>query len=663
VCGIAGFFFPDGPGPVDLRLLRRMTGALDHRGPDERGFYVDDRAGLGHARLSIIDLATGSQPMHNEDESLWIVFNGEIYNYIELREALEKKGHRFYTGSDTEVILHQFEEDGPDCLRRLNGQFAFAVYDNREKRLFLARDRLGILPLHYARIRDCFLFASEIKAIFQHEGMGREIDPIVLDQIFTFWTPLPGKTAFLNVHELPPGHLMTVSEGGSRVQRYWDIPFSPPGEQRRDSSDRLTESVREILLDAVRIRLREDVEVGTYLSGGLDSSGITSLVARYFNHEVQSFGIRFEESAFDEGGPQQTAVSFLGTRHHDLLAGNRAIGESLQRVILYCEKPILRTAPAPLFLLSEKVRQNGIKVVLTGEGADEVFGGYNIFRETKVRAFWSKFPESTVRPRLVRKLYPYLFQDAKHPAFLTAFFGRDLQDTGNPFYSHLIRWRNSSRNKQYFSPEVRSRIGAYDGLEDLTRHLPDGYSRWDVFSKAQYLESSLFMSNYLLSSQGDRMAMAHSVEIRLPFLDHRLWEFMGQVPPRRKMPGLDEKHLLKRCLRRDLPESILKRNKHPYRAPNRQSLMHPAAVERTKELLSEGSVRRAGMFHPGRVQNLLQKITGATQLNETDDMALVGIVTAQMLHMDMVGNFTRIPDDDRGGILIDRRPESGASGA
>jgi len=658
VCGIAGIFFPEGPGSVDLRLLRRMTGALDHRGPDERGFYVDDRAGLGHARLSIIDLATGTQPMHNEDGSLWIVYNGEVYNYIELRETLQKKGHRFYTGSDTEVILHQFEEDGPDCLRHLNGQYAFAIFDNRKKRLFLARDRLGILPLYFAQLNDTFLFASEIKAIFQHDGMRREFDPIALDQIFTFWTPLPGKTAFQDVHELAPGHHMTVSEGGIQVQKYWDIPFSPPGQYRQESPDRLTESIREILLDAVRIRLRADVEVGTYLSGGLDSSGITSLVARYFNHEVQSFGIRFEEPAFDESGPQQVAVSFLGTRHHDLLADNRAIGESLPQVVLHCEKPILRTAPAPLFLLSKRVRQNKIKVVLTGEGADEVFGGYNIFRETKVRAFWSKFPESSVRPRLVRKLYPYLFQNAKHPAFLTAFFGRDLEDTQNPFYSHLIRWRNSSRNKQYFSREVQSRIGAYDGLDDLSRHLPGDYSGWDVFSKAQYLESFLFMSNYLLSSQGDRMAMAHSVEIRLPFLDHRLWEFMGQVPPRRKMPGLDEKFLLKRCLKQDLPESILKRNKHPYRAPNRQSLLHPSIAERTSELLSESAVSRAGLFHPGRVQKMLQKITRASQLNEVDDMALVGIVTSQMLHREMVEHFTKVPDEDRAWPIIDKRPES-----
>jgi asparagine synthase (glutamine-hydrolysing) len=262
----------------------------------------------------------------------------------------------------------------------------------------------------------------------------------------------------------------------------------------------------------------------------------------------------------------------------------------------------------------------------------------------------------------VRKLYPYLFHDAKHSAFLTAFFGRDLEDTQNPFYSHLIRWRNSSRNKQYFSREVQSRIGAYDGLDDLARHLPGDYFRWDVFSKAQYLESFLFMSNYLLSSQGDRMAMAHSVEIRLPFLDHRLWEFMGQVPPRRKMPGLEEKYLLKRCFRKDLPESILKRNKHPYRAPNRQSLLHPSIAERTSELLSESSVRRAGLFHPERVQKMLQKITRASQLNEVDDMALVGIVTAQMLHRGMVENFTKVPDEDKDRPIIDKRPESAHAG-
>ena len=658
MCGIAGFFFTEGRGSADLRLLKRMTAALNHRGPDETGFYVDDRAGLGHARLSIIDLATGGQPMHNEDESLWIVFNGEVYNYIELRDTLSKKGHRFHTESDTEVILHQFEEDGADCLRHLNGQFAFAILDNRQKRLFLARDRLGILPLYYTRIRDCFLFASEIKAVFQHEGVRRSVDPAALDQIFTFWAPLPGKTAFQDIHELPPGHHMTVSQAGIHVRKYWDIPLSPPDLYLQESADSLAESVREILLDAVRIRLRADVEVGAYLSGGLDSSGITSLVARHFNRGVQSFGIRFEEPAFDEGGPQETAVSFLGIRHHGCLATNRAIGESLPEVVRHCEKPILRTAPAPLFLLSDRVRRNRIKVVLTGEGADEVFGGYNIFRETKVRAFWAKFPESSVRPRLVRKLYPYLFQNARHPAFLAAFFGRDLEDTRNPFYSHLIRWRNSSRNRQFFSGEVQSQIAGYDAVEDLRLRLPEDFFKLDVFSRAQYLETLLFMSNYLLSSQGDRMAMAHSVEIRLPFLDHRLWEFMGRVPPRRKMPGLDEKHILKRCFSQDLPRSILGRSKHPYRAPNRQSLLDPAVAERTLELLSEGPIRRAGMFDPLKVRKILQKVSEASELNEVDDMALVGIVSSQLLHRAMVENFTRAPDEDGDRPVVDRRQES-----
>jgi asparagine synthase (glutamine-hydrolysing) len=657
MCGIAGFFSTKGDGAADLSLLRRMTRALDHRGPDGLGFYVDNRAGLGHARLSIIDLATGAQPMHNEDESLWIVFNGEIYNYVELRRELAKKGHSFYTQSDTEVVLHQFEEDGPDCVHRLNGQFAFAIFDSRKKSLFLARDRLGILPLVHAQIHGLFLFASEIKAIFQHDGMHRLIDPIALDQIFTFWAPLPGKTAFQDVHELPPGCHMTVSEAGIRVRKYWDIPFSPPGQHRRESSENLAEAVRGILMDAVRIRLRADVEVGTYLSGGLDSSGITSLVARYFNRDVQTFGIRFEESAFDESGPQQAAVSFLGTRHHDFVATDRAIGETLRDVVLHCEKPVLRTAPAPLFLLSEKVRQNRIKVVLTGEGADELFGGYNIFRETKIRAFWSKFPESLVRPRLVRRLYPYLFKGAQHTAFLTAFFGRDLEDTGNPFYSHLIRWRNTSRIKQFFSGDVRSQVVGYDALEDLKGRLPPEYFGWDAFSRAQYLESCLFMSNYLLSSQGDRMAMAHSVELRPPFLDHRLWEFMGTVPPHRKMPGLEGKFLLKRCLRGDLPGGILAREKHPYRAPIRQSLLDPAVAERTAELLSEGSVRDAGLFDPGKVGKILKKIAGAARSNETDDMALVGVATSQMLHREFIGNFTKARDDDRDRPVIDRRTE------
>ena len=267
MCGIAGIVNLREPRPIHLPLVEQMVGALDHRGPDGSGIYVDDWAALGHARLSIIDLAGGSQPIHNEDKSLWIVFNGEIFNYPELRADLTGRGHRFYTSTDTEVILHLYEEKGPSCLDDLNGQFAFAIWSPVSRELFLARDRVGILPLHYTVSGDTLSFASEIKSIFASPDVPRALDPIALDQIFTFWTTLPGRTAFRNVKELPPGHYLTVRNGRLTLSKYWDLPFFPPHEQLSIPPGELRERTLELLRDAVRIRLRADVAVGCYLSG------------------------------------------------------------------------------------------------------------------------------------------------------------------------------------------------------------------------------------------------------------------------------------------------------------------------------------------------------------------------------------------------------------
>ena len=422
MCGIAGICTLVGSKRISAESIIRMAGALNHRGPDETGIYLDDSIGLGHTRLSIIDLSGGSQPIHNEDETLWIIYNGEIFNYLELKEDLIKRGHRFYTSSDTEVILHLFEEKGPSCLRQLNGQFALAIWNSKSKELFLARDRMGIRPLHYIVHDHRIIFASEIKAIFMNEEVPRRIDPIAIDQIFTFWTTLPGRTVFQGIQELLPGHFLVVRNGEISIRKYWDIPFSQPGEQLDWPVERICEEIQGLLHDAIRVRLRADVPVGCYLSGGLDSSGITSLVKNKFNNRLRTFGIRFEQGEFDESKYQDCMIDVLKTDHTNLQVTNENIGAVFSDVIWHCEKPILRTAPAPLFMLSKTVRDNGFKVVLTGEGADEVFGGYNIFRETLVRKFWARQPASRLRPLLIGKLYPYIFNDPRLKTTLQAFF-------------------------------------------------------------------------------------------------------------------------------------------------------------------------------------------------------------------------------------------------
>lgn len=396
--------------------------------------------------------------------------------------------------------------------------------------------------------------------------------------------------------------------------------------------------------------------VGCYLSGGLDSSGITAKVVRNFNSRVRTFGIRFEEAAFDEGSHQRLMVDYLGVDHQEIVATNRRIGESFPEVVRHCEKPLLRTAPAPLFLLSDLVNRSGFKVVLTGEGADEFFGGYNIYREAKVRRFWSRQPDSPWRPDLLGRLYPYIFKNPRLVPSLRSFFGKGLDHADGPFFSHLIRWENTAKCKTFFSPDLKSRIGEYSGRDELLTQLPPDFQTWDYYSRAQYLESTIFLSNYLLSSQGDRVAMAHSLEIRVPFLDYRIMEYMARVPSRWKTLGLDEKHLLKKVFRDTLPEPILRRAKHPYRAPISQSLLSRGADDYAGELLSPTALQSAGLFDPVRVAMLLKKARASDNLSETDNMALVGILSSQLVHRQFVENpETAAPSPRRPNLVIDGR--------
>lgn len=629
MCGIAGIIpFRDSPLASRERIAA-MTAALHHRGPDESGLYLDNHAALGHARLSIIDLSSGTQPIHNEDETLWIVFNGEIFNYPELREELIAKGHRFYTTSDTEPILHLYEEKGATCVEDLNGQFAFAIWDTKNRSCFLARDRIGIRPLYYTETGPELIFASEIKSIFTNPGVPREIDPVAMDQTFTFWAPLPGRTPFKRIRELPAGHTLTVQNGETDLVRYWNMPFAPKEHQLDSSPDSLCEEIQSLLKEATRIRLRADVPVGTYLSGGLDSSGITALVAQNFNRDVPTFGIRFEDATYDEGTCQREMVDFLGVNHTELCASDAAISAALPDVIWHSEKPLLRTAPAPLYLLSQEVRKHDLKVVLTGEGSDEIFGGYNIFREAIVRRFWARCPQSPRRAGLIEQLYPYIFKDPKLRPMMQAFFARGLENTDDPLYSHRLRWENTARIKGYFSADLKAAVGSYSGLDELREALPTEFSTWDHLTQAQYLESTLFLSTYLLSSQGDRMAMGNSVEIRLPFLDPNLMEFMGRVPSIWKILGLKEKYLLKKSFRGILPDSIALRPKHPYRAP----------APLLNEQLLQAARRETGLFDPIRVDRLIKKLEATPALSETDSMALTGIITTQLLHEQYIETF------------------------
>ena len=417
MCGIAGVLHPDAR-PVDAPSLRRMARALSHRGPDAEGYYERPGIGLGHRRLSIIDLSTGQQPLANEDGTVWVAFNGEIFNYVELRSDLEKRGHRFSTRSDTETLVHLYEELGPRFVERLNGQFAIALWDEPRRRLVLARDRVGIRPLFHATLADgTVLFGSEIKALLAHGALRAEIDPVAVGQISTLWVPVPPRTAFKGIAELGPGRML-VFDGGRRTEhQYWRHEFPREHEYEEHSCEHWQEQVRELLYDAVRLQLRADVPVATYLSGGLDSSILTAIVKRHHISNLTTFSVGFTDARFDERDFQRQMVDHLDTDHRHVDVDLDDIGNDFERVVWFAERPLMRTAPAPLLRLSALVRSAGIKVVLTGEGADEIFGGYNLFREDKVRRFWSRDPASDMRPALLSRLYGYVDRGAKAEAF------------------------------------------------------------------------------------------------------------------------------------------------------------------------------------------------------------------------------------------------------
>jgi asparagine synthase (glutamine-hydrolysing) len=630
MCGIAGKLNIAEREAVTVDELAAMLAMIRHRGPDEFGVLIKGPVGLASARLSIIDLAGGRQPIHNEDRSVWVVLNGEIFNYRELRAELVAAGHVFYTETDTEVLVHLYEEQGAGFVKALNGQFAIALWDDRRHELLLIRDRVGIRPLYYTQTGGRLHFASEVKAIFADQEVSVSLDLHALAQAFTLWTTLSPRSIFRGVWSVPPGHMLRVRDGALLVEPYWGIDFAVP-DPFPLGLDEAAEQLRALLSDATRLRLHADVPVGMYVSGGLDST-TTAALAREHGANLRTFGIGFEDPEYDESDYQALVVQHLGTAHSQVRCAADDIGRAFRHVVWHAEAPLLRTSPAPMYLLAELVHEHGYKVVLTGEGADEVLAGYNIFKEAWVRRGWARQPHSSLRPQLLRRLYPYLPRlSGETGGYLSAFFGQGLSDTDDPLYSHRLRWRNTARCRRFFSADVYAEVGNYDPTADVVATLPAEYGRWSPLGQAQYLESAIFMSEYLLSSQGDRMAMAHSVEGRYPFLDHRVIEFCAQLPPRFKLAGLDEKHILKRAVADLVPDAILRRPKRPYRAPITASLAGKAMPEWVAECLSADAVHRAGYFDPRAVERLLAQSRRGRRLGESDEMALVGIISVQLL--------------------------------
>lgn len=647
MCGICGVVSLAGPLELPDRLPERMIGSLRHRGPDEFGAWRDETCFLGHARLSIIDLATGQQPLCAEDDRHWIVFNGEIFNYPELTAELAGRGHQFRTRSDTEVIVHAYQEWGPRCVEHFNGQFAFALWDRRERSLFLARDRFGILPLFVARAGDHLLFASEMKALFAWPRASCRLDPERLAEVFTYWSTLPPATPFAGVAQVPPGTTAVCQVGQNAasppppeplpaclaVRRYWSPQFLPAREDarhpERPARARMVRDIRERLEAAAVIRLRADVPVGAYLSGGLDSSATTALIHTCTTNRLRTFSVGFQDPAYDESQWQQAMVAHLGTNHSAIEVGPEDIAGRFPDAIWHAEAPVLRMAPVPLHALSHLVRRHGWKVVLTGEGADEVFCGYNIFREAKVRHFWARRPQSPHRPLLLTRLYPYLTQSP--PQFLARFYGQGLERADDRFFSHRPRWQNTGMMTTFLTPDALRAVHAGEPEARLLASLPPQYDDWGPVARAQYLEMATFLAGYLLCSQGDRMLMSHSVEGRFPFLDHELADAALAMPAAARLPLLQEKALLKSAVADLIPPAILQRPKQPYRAPDAASFIGPMGRAMVAEALSPAALAAAGFWLPERVAALRRKWEAGRLTSARENMAFIGLLSTQLL--------------------------------
>lgn len=666
MCGIAGVLTEVGARPPGNEELRRMAMAIRHRGPDGFGSYVDDQVGLVHARLAVLDVEGGAQPLSNEDGSLWIAFNGEIFNYLELRRELEACGHRFRTRSDTEVIVHAYEEWGAQAWTKMNGQFAFALCDRRKHETWLVRDRVGIAPLFFARAAGAVVFGSEVKAILASGLVLPAVNDAALVEVFRYWSTPGPETVFAGVQQVPPGCAVHFDDRlRARQVRYFSQRFDTSGPNSRLTIAEASEVLGHLLRDAVRIRLRADVPVGAYLSGGLDSSIVAQLVRQLDTSRLQTFSVRFADARYDEGAAQERIARILGTSHHEILATAEILATELPNVIEHCETPLLRTAPIPMFVLSVLVRKLGMRVVLTGEGADEFLGGYDLFKEDGVRRFWARDPLSRTRPRLLTRIHPYIESSGKDGMW-QAFFARGLTDVDDPFYSHRPRWETTGWTTRFISRDVRASLDAEAAIQRLEAALPEGWRESGALERAQHIEIATFMSPYLLASQGDRALMSHGVEGRFPFLDPQVIEFVSTLAPRHKLRGLHDKIVLRRLARQWLPDEIASRPKWPYRAPIMQAFVGQSAPAYVRELMSANALKSNPLLDSGAATALATRAFAQSHsMSEREEMALVGVLTTQIWYRAFIdpglcanGEHARVPATPEYAsrvVAVDRR--------
>ena len=643
MCGIAGMFGPEGSMNPEQRrgVINQMCRVIEHRGPDDDGFFVEGGLAIGMRRLSIIDLFTGRQPISNEDGSIWIVFNGEIYNFKELRDDLIRRGHSFQTGTDTEVIVHLYEDEGERCVERLRGMFAFAIWDKREQKLFIARDRVGVKPLHYCVAGETLVFASEIKSILQHPAVNREVNMEAISDFLTFgYVPDPA-SAFRGIFKLMPGHTLTFKGGRLNTRKYWDFQYDQNGASgpvREESY--YTERIRELIAESVKLRLVSDVPLGAFLSGGIDSSTVVAMMAREMDRPVKTFSIGFTESSFDELHYARITARHFNTEHHEFIV-TPDVCKIVEEIIWHHDEPFADVSSIPTYIVSKMAREH-VTVVLSGDGGDELFGGYDRYLVDHKRAPFERIPRFLRRHLMLRA------SRALPRATYGKNFLRNIAFDPDERYADSISCFDEDAKRNLLSPEVARWLEGRDSSDAFRKLLAVPHSS-ERLDHLLYLDSKTYLPGDILTKV-DRMSMAHSIEAREPLLDHKLIEFVQTIPASLKLRGSVGKHILKSAVRGLIPDEIINRQKQGFGVPIRR-WFNDELRELLYDTLTDRRTQQRGYFNQKVVEEILDEHRRGRRDNSTH---LWGLLTLELWHRAFID---RIPEPNFEGakrIGLDR---------
>jgi asparagine synthase (glutamine-hydrolysing) len=590
MCGIAGVFSQE-KKPVDESIISAMCSAMVHRGPDDKGSYIDSNVGMGMTRLSIIDIENGNQPVSNKDQTFWVVSNGEIYNFQEIRKWLIQIGYEFRSRSDTEVIAHLYEEFGVDCVKYLRGMFAFAIWDSRRKQLMIARDRIGIKPLYYFYNGRELVFASELKSLLQYPAIDRKIDIESLQYLFAFMTTPPDASIIAGVKKLEPGHFLLVGEtGGLRLARYWDVEFAP---DRSRSEDSFSEEIQERLLDSVKSHLVSDVPVGVFLSGGVDSSAVAATMASISDRPINTFSIGYKNKRFDESSEAKRFADQIGARHKELILESDALS-SLDEIAWYLDEPFGDASAIPTYMVS-RLAAKEVKVVLSGDGGDELFAGYDKYRVEQRQRMYDRIPSP------LRSVFAPIALMLKEGAPGRRFLYQLSMSGSYRYLNSLSAFRYESKGS-VFSPEIREEMAWSGSWKTMAACLEGGPDHW--LSRLQYMDIHRYLPLDILTKV-DRMSMANSLEVRVPLLDHKFVEFAATIPPEMLLDGSESKAIFKKALHGLVPEYVSKRPKRGFAVPLGDWFRNDLSGL-VRELLLSDRARARGIFNLGYVEQIIR---------------------------------------------------------